>query len=89
MSIVEVNSVKYRKKPEPQKSVKIATMEALFLQLALGGMAGMPVSSRRRVKRNNINIPEEYGLIQNKKSKLSASERNSVVAIFERDYEKI
>ncbi|MFZ1786847.1 MAG: hypothetical protein WAT92_00990 [Saprospiraceae bacterium] len=59
--------------------------------MLLGGMDMMNFDSGTYTRKldSDISITEEYGLIQQKKSKLSKWERESVIRIFERNYEKV
>lgn len=77
--IIEINGIKYRKK-EPKKLsksfIKLVSMAQIF-----GGL---------KLPNNNIeeiNIVEEFKLIQEKKSKLSKRQRDSVVYQFNSYYE--
>jgi len=76
---IEVNGVKYR-----QVVHKKPPMPKILLPLMF--MAGF---SSRRKETHDVNIVEEYGLIQQKKSRLSKSQRDWVVAQFEYNFVKI
>ena len=85
MEVVEINGVKYRKtKKKPTKMSK-----SMVSFLALTGMLSGGMNSKKKSTGPEIDITSEYELIQNKKSKLSRRQRDMVVWMFERDYEKI
>jgi hypothetical protein len=54
--------------------------------MAFGMMSGM---TTKTPERPNIDIVYEYGLIQQKKSKLSLSQRKWVISQFNKNYELI
>ena len=76
---IEVNGIKYRQKEtkKPSKNfVKLVSMAQIF-----GGLK-LPNSNIE-----GVNIVEEFRLIQEKKSKLSRTQRDSVIYQFNRYYE--
>ena len=78
---IEINGLKYRKKEtrKPSKNfVKLASMAQIF-----GGLK-LPTSNIE-----GVNIVDEFRLIQEKKSKLSKAQRDSVVYQFNRYYEMV
>lgn len=78
---IEINGLKYRQKEtkKPSKNfVKLVSMAQIF-----GGL---------KLQNNNIqgvNIVEEFKLIQEKKSKLSRTQRDSVIFQFNRNFELV
>lgn len=87
-NIVEINGVKYSKNEQPEKKRGMSSkmMTILAMGMVMGGGMGMRGYTR---KRPSVDIVEEYGLIQQKKSKLSKNDRDWVVYTFERNYTKI
>ena len=78
---IEVNGIKYRQKEtkKPSKNfVKLVSMAQIF-----GGLK-LPNSNIE-----GVNIVEEFRLIQEKKSKLSRTQRDSVIYQFNRHYEMV
>lgn len=78
---IEVNGIKYRQKEtkKPSKNfVKLVSMAQIF-----GGLK-LPNSNIQ-----GVNIVEEFRLIQEKKSKLSRKQRDSVIYEFNRYYEMV
>ncbi len=80
--MIEVNGVKYNKK-EVKRVKPIASKMALLFALMYGGG-----NTRAPDREPSIDIVKEYGLIQLKKSSLSAKQRKQVVQQFEQLYEK-
>jgi hypothetical protein len=81
---VEVNGVKYEKieeKPFPIMGSKMTQLMAMSMMF--GGMMG---SNIKTPSRPNVDIVEEFKLIQAKKSNLSANNRAWVVAEFHRKF---
>ena len=87
-NIVEVNGVQYsqNEQPERKRGMSSKMMAILAMEMAMGAYMGMGGGYTR--KRPNVDIVEEYGLIQQKKSKLSKNDRDWVVYTFERNYTK-
>lgn len=86
--IVEVNGEKYllnQKDARKRPSSKIMSM--LAAATLMGGAYGYGSTYSRQ--RPNVDIVKEYELIKQKKSSLSANDRDWVVAMFERNYTKI
>lgn len=88
VNIVEVNGVQYsqNEQPERKRGVSSKMMTILAMGMAMGGDMGMGGGYTR--KRPKVDIVEEYGLIQQKKSKLSKNDRDWVVYTFEQNYTK-
>lgn len=88
----EVNGIKYKPIEREPKSRKGATKLNSFMAMAsmLAPLASMDFgSSYNRELPKGTDIIKEYGLIQNKKSKLTKWERDRVVSIFEYNYCKL
>ena len=83
---IEINGIKYQKiEKQPRKNSK--TMNKVLMMAAMfGGLDGIGGKTR---KRPNVVLEQEYGLIQEKKSKLSRNDRDWVVYQFERQYKRI
>ena len=78
---IEINGIKYRKKETKKSSknfIKLVSMAQIF-----GGLK-LPND-----KIQGVNIVEEFKLIQEKKSKLSRAQRDSVIYQFNRSYEMV
>ena len=78
---IEINGLKYRQKETKKQSknfVKLVSMAQIF-----GGLK-LPNSNIQ-----GINIVEEFKLIQEKKSKLSKTQRDSVIFQFNRNFELV
>lgn len=78
---IEINGLKYRQKEtkKPSKNfVKLVSMAKIF-----GGLK-LPNSNIE-----GVNIVEEFRLIQEKKSKLSRTQRDSIIYQFNRHYEMV
>lgn len=89
-----VNGIRY--KPITKEAKKVpkygSRLNGLMMgAMLLGGMDIMNFDSGTYTRKldSDISIVEEYGLIQLKKSRLSKWERDAVVRIFERNYEKV
>lgn len=81
--MIEINGVEYIERPVTKKQVQSA--QALATISAIAMIHGVrPVRSNKQ--NHNINIVKEFGLIQNKASNLSKSERDYVVREFNRQY---
>lgn len=82
---IEINRETYQKIDREYKTRSRSPMLAVAT-LMMGGMYGVGSYSRQRP---NVDIVEEYKLIQEKKSKLNRSDREWVVATFNYNYKKI
>lgn len=97
MCDIEINGVKYRKKEQPKSQPKgkvintaLATMLMLVNSFEYANQYINPYSTpKKQEKQLDIDIVKEYGLIQQKKSTLSRSQREWVVYRFNRLYTKI
>jgi len=88
-NIIEINGVKYsEKKPkEIPRGVSSRLFQTMAMVAFLGGDFGFGGGHSR--KRPNVDIVEEYSLIQQKKSNLSRSDRDWVVRVFESNYTRV
>ncbi len=88
-NIVEINGIQYSQNEQPERKSRTSSkmMAILAMGMAMGGDMGMGGGYTR--KRPSVDIVEEYGLIQQKKSKLSKNYRDWVVWTFERNYTKV
>lgn len=91
---IEINGIKYQKIPNKKFSgqgIKSGTIDEL-----MGSMYSIPITNRydqsppkeRRISKD-IDIIEEFKLIQSKKSKLSRYERDWVVKQFNKSFVKL
>ena len=78
---IEVNGIKYRKREASKPSKGVAKL------MIIASMFGGLKSCSSNIE--GINIVEEFKLIQEKKSKLSKAQRDSVVYQFNRYYEMV
>ena len=81
--MITINGTSYteREQPKPSRS----SSKLLMMAAAFGGM-GMDFKTRQRP---NVNLEEEFELIQNKQSKLSKSDREWVVSTFNYKYKQM
>lgn len=88
MEEFEINGIKYQKKPEPPKRSqrRMPPMLMGMMMMAEMAMPGYYGGPKKRRDMPHVNIIEEYGLIQQKKSNLSKSQRDWVVSVFERNF---
>lgn len=94
---VEINGVKYRSKEATEgKSKRLPMSKTMMSLMVMAGMAqsfGMygEVGTKEKKEKEtpDVNIIKEYGLIQQKKSRLSKSQRDWVVWQFEKNFERI
>lgn len=89
MEEFEINGIKYQKKPEPPQRSHRRLPPMLMGMMMMAEMAYAPYMGERIRKKEShpkVNIIEEYGLIQQKKSKLSRSQREWVVHTFEKNF---
>ena len=90
---IEINGVKYQqiKEETPKhnysKSSKSLMMMSMFMMPMMDnyGWGG----GRKEKETPNVDIIKEYGLIQQKKSYLSKSQRDWVVKQFEKNFERV
>lgn len=89
---VIINGQRYKKNDPEEPRKGYSRNSRLFQLLAATSMMYAPLFEDVKPKTDKslgIDIIEEYGLIQNKKSKLSRSQRDWVVYQFESNYKKI
>jgi len=87
--MIEVNGIHYREKEnkEPRNPRMSGRMAQIYaMAMLIGGDMGM---GHKEPERPNVDIVKEYGLIQLKKSGLSKSQRDWVVWVFEKNFERI
>ena len=90
----DVNGVEYTPIVREQKiNRKLHRLETLASVLMpsipyINPYAGEQVRHNRQLP-EDTNIIKEYGLVQQKKSKLSRWERDAVVSVFERNFKKV
>lgn len=77
----------YRKKSSTFSS--LLTAAAMFYAPFMDELYGYGESTYKRRLPEGTDIVKEYGLIQNKQSKLSKWEREKVIRIFEDNFERI
>ena len=93
--IIEINGINYIQRKRESKKQKPMNSK-LFSLLTIGSMISGGIdlnkgySKTTKTEKTKINDwLEEYKLIQQKKSHLSRSERNSIIRWFEENYSKI
>lgn len=88
MEVVEINGIKYQKIPESPKRFSKSLTPMLMGMMLMAEMA-MPEyygGVKKKKETPHVNIIEEYGLIQQKKSNLSRSQREWVVKVFNENF---
>ena len=92
---IEINGIKYSKNEKPiQKTSKgISTLLSMALMIGAGlefaARGNLGTSKVRQSQMSEQNLIEEYGLIQQKKSKLSSKQREWVVYKFGLQYKRL
>jgi hypothetical protein len=85
-NIITINGINYKPvDKQPSRKTSRAFMRIAAISLMFGGMPSLGSNKQRP----NVNIVEEYKLIQNKQSKLSKNDRDWVCRCFESNYEII
>lgn len=80
---IEVNGIKYISKEQPKMHISKTLMMIMI-------MAGMTFGDKEnRQKAIEIDIVKEYGLIEQKKSNLSKSQRDWVIQEFKKNFQRI
>ncbi len=87
--LFEVNGVMYVRKPEPPRMGRRMPAALMGLMMMYDSLGYGQYGTGPKKQRPNVDVPTEYGLIQQKKSKLSKSERDYVVRVFEENYVKL
>jgi len=82
---IEINGIKYREKEQPKRKPISKTLLAMLTMASMFDY-GSGTGSKETP---NVDIVKEYGLIQQKKSNLSKSQREWVVWQFKRKFEPI
>lgn len=86
--IIEINGKKYRKREQKTSKGSRALFNVMAMTMAMTGGVGMPGLGSER-KRPNVDIIQEFELIQNKESNLSRNDRDWVCNQFKYLYEEI
>lgn len=87
-NIVLINGVQYQKN-EPKQKPKPSRARGMMMQMAMMAYSGYVGGSSYNRQRPTVDIVKEYELIQQKKSKLSRSDREWVIRTFESNYTKM
>lgn len=87
MNTIEINGITYQQKEQPKRKPMSKTLMSLMLMAEMS--YGMYGGGNKHKETPKVNIVKEYGLIQQKKSNLSKSERDWVVWQFERNFERV
>jgi hypothetical protein len=85
--VIEINGVKYQQKEQPKRKPMSKTMAALLMMASAFG--SLDPYAKKPKKTPQVDIVKEYGLIQQKKSNLSKSQRDWVVWQFEKHFERV
>ena len=88
MQTIEINSIKYRQKEQERRKPMSKILMALMVMSEMANGYGMYGNSKPK-ESPKVDIVKEFGLIQQKKSNLSKSERDWVVWQFERNFERV
>ena len=83
---IEINGNRYQKIEKQPRKISKSMSSILMMAAMFGGLDGVGGKTRQR---SNVILEQEYGLIQQKKSKLSRNDRDWVVYQFERQYKRI
>ena len=84
---IEINGIKYQQKEQPKRKPMSKTMTAMLMMAS--AFITLDPCSKKPKEQPKVDIIKEYGLIQQKKSNLSRSQREWVVWQFERNYERV
>ena len=84
---IEINGVKYQQKEQP-KSKPISKTMATMLMMA-SAFGSLDPYAKKPKETPKVDIVKEYGLIQQKISNLSKSQRDWVVWQFEKNFEPV
>ena len=88
MNTIEINGIKYQQKEHEKRKPMSKTLMALMVMSEMANGYGMYGNSKPK-ENPKVDIVKEFGLIQQKKSNLSKSERDWVVWQFERNFERV
>ena len=86
---IEINGITYRQKEQPKRKPISKTMAAMLMMANAYEYMNPYSRPQKSEKQLDIDIVKEYGLIQQKKSNLSRSQRDWVVWQFEKTFEKV
>lgn len=88
MKTINVNGIEYKEKKKPNIKNHLGKYGGMAYMMALAASEQMMHPVVRANEAAKIDIEKEYGLIQNKESTLSRSQRAYVIKVFENKYEK-
>lgn len=88
---LEINGIKYQPKPTTSKSKNYANSKIMQMMamMSIASMTNFPGSKTKTKTEIKIDIIREFELIQQKKSKLSSSQRDWVVWKFNKEFEPV
>ena len=84
---IEINGVKYQQKEQPKRKPMSKTMAAMLMMAS--AFSSLDPYAKKPKETPKVDIVKEYGLIQQKKSNLSRSQREWVVWQFEKNFERV
>lgn len=84
---IEINGVKYQEKKQPKRKPMSKTVAAMLMMAS--GFSYLDPDVIRPKNTTQVDFIKEYELIQLKKSNLSRSERERVIWLFNKYFEKI
>ena len=84
---IEINGVKYQQKEQPKRKPMSKTMTTMLMMASAFG--SLDPYAKKPKETPKVDIVKEYGLIQQKKSNLSRSQRDWVVWQFEKNFERV
>jgi len=88
--MIEINGTKYIERQAEKPNSRLGGKMGLLLGMAamFGGMMGDMMGDIKEPERPDVNIVEEYKLIQQKKSQLSRSQRDWVEYTFNKHFKE-
>lgn len=86
---IEINGITYQQKEQLKRKPISKTMAAILMMANAYEYINPYSTPNNQEKQLDIDIVKEYGLIQQKKSNLSRSQREWVVWQFEKTFEKV
>jgi hypothetical protein len=92
--MIEINGIKYEERPQKKSIIKELPLKTI-LRIANFGFftpyynVPRPQLSNTKNKLYNIDLVKEFILIQNKESKLSRSQRENIIYLFNKKYQQI
>ena len=84
---IEINGVKYQQKEQQKRKPMGKTMAAMLMMAS--AFEALDPYAKKQKEQPKVDIIKEYGLIQQKRSNLSKSQRDWVVWQFERNFERV